>query len=121
MAIVYQNDVAGKICANSECGWKPLGEFAPARLLGMPIGDGYKSRCRDCFNAQNVTNERQNQINIKKPHASMLKQIKNIFKTSNVLIKRQILAVECSQGEDVREFVYFCLHLRDIGIAPKAG
>ena len=52
MAIVYQNDVAGKICANPDCGWKPLSEFAPARLLGFPIGDGYKSRCRDCFNAQ---------------------------------------------------------------------
>ena len=52
MAIVYQNGVAGKFCANSECSWKALSEFAPARLLGMPIGDGYKSRCRDCFNAQ---------------------------------------------------------------------
>ena len=52
MAIVYQNDIAGKICANPDCGWKPLSEFAPARLLGFPIGDGYKSRCRDCFNAQ---------------------------------------------------------------------
>ena len=52
MAIVYQNCVAGKICANPECGWKPLSEFAPARLFGMPVGDGYKSRCRDCWNAQ---------------------------------------------------------------------
>ena len=53
MAIVYQNDVAGKICANPDCSWKPLSEFSPARLLGFPVGDGYKSRCRDCFNAQN--------------------------------------------------------------------
>ena len=52
MAIVYQNGIAGKICANPECGWKPLSEFHPARLLGMPVGDGYKSRCRDCWNAQ---------------------------------------------------------------------
>ncbi|MCB0120274.1 MAG: HNH endonuclease [Anaerolineales bacterium] len=52
MAIVYQNDVAGKICANPECGWKPLSEFAPARLFGLPVGDGYKSRCRICWNAQ---------------------------------------------------------------------
>jgi 5-methylcytosine-specific restriction endonuclease McrA len=52
MAIVYQNDVAGKICANPECGWKPLSEFARARLLGIPVGDGYKSRCKDCFRAQ---------------------------------------------------------------------
>src|SRR6266498_4086901 len=52
MAIVYQDGVAGKICANPEGGWKPLSEFAPARLLGIPIGDGHKSRCRKCFNAQ---------------------------------------------------------------------
>ena len=52
MAVVYQNGVAGKICANPECGWKPLSEFHPKRLLGMPVGDGYKSRCKDCLNAQ---------------------------------------------------------------------
>lgn len=52
MAIVYQNGIAGKICANPECGWKPLSEFHPRRLLGIPTGDGYKSRCRDCLNAQ---------------------------------------------------------------------
>lgn len=52
MAIVYHNGVAGKICANPKCGWKPLDEFAPARLSGLPVGDGYKSRCRLCWNAQ---------------------------------------------------------------------
>lgn len=52
MAIVYQNGVAGKICANPECGWKPLSEFHPKRLLGISIGDGYKSRCKECFRAQ---------------------------------------------------------------------
>jgi 5-methylcytosine-specific restriction endonuclease McrA len=52
MAIVYQNNVAGKVCINSECGWKPLSEFHPRRLLGIPVGDGYKSRCRECWNAQ---------------------------------------------------------------------
>lgn len=52
MVIVYQNEVAGKICVNPECGWKPLSEFHPRRLLGIPVGDGYKSRCKDCFNAQ---------------------------------------------------------------------
>ena len=55
MAIVYQNSVAGKICTNPECGWKPLNEFAPRRLLGIPAGDGYKSRCKDCFNEQKRT------------------------------------------------------------------
>jgi len=52
MAIVYQNGIPGKICANPECGWKPLSEFHPRRILGIPAGDGYKSRCKDCFNAQ---------------------------------------------------------------------
>ena len=52
MAIVYRNGIAGKYCANPECGWKPLNEFGPARLSGKPVGDGYKYRCRDCFNAQ---------------------------------------------------------------------
>jgi 5-methylcytosine-specific restriction endonuclease McrA len=52
MAIVYQNGVAGKICANPECGWKPLSEFAQRRVLGVPVGDGYKARCRECWNAQ---------------------------------------------------------------------
>ena len=52
MAIVYQNGIAGKICANPECSWKPLSEFSPARLHGVPVGDGYKYRCRDCLNAQ---------------------------------------------------------------------
>lgn len=52
MTIVYRNGIPGKICANPECGWKPLSEFHPRRILGIPAGDGYKSRCRDCFNAQ---------------------------------------------------------------------
>ena len=52
MAIVHQNGVAGKICINPECGWKPLSEFHPRRLLGFSVGDGSKSRCRDCFTTQ---------------------------------------------------------------------
>ena len=52
MAIVYRNGVAGKICANPECGWRPLSEFAPARSLGLPVGDGYKYRCRECSRTQ---------------------------------------------------------------------
>ncbi len=52
MAIVYQGGLAGKICANPDCGWKPLSEFLPRTLHGLPTGDGYRSRCRDCFNAQ---------------------------------------------------------------------
>ncbi|HEX9838706.1 MAG TPA: HNH endonuclease [Anaerolineales bacterium] len=52
MTIVYQDGFPGKICANPDCGWKPISEFHPRRLLGIPAGDGYKSRCKDCFNAQ---------------------------------------------------------------------
>jgi len=52
MTIVYRNGVAGKICANPECGWKPLSSFPKRRLLGKAVGDGYKSRCRDCSNSQ---------------------------------------------------------------------
>ena len=55
MAIIYQNGTAGKICANPQCGWKPLSEFSPRRLLGKPVGDGYKYRCRECANAQGRT------------------------------------------------------------------
>jgi 5-methylcytosine-specific restriction endonuclease McrA len=52
MAIVYQSGVAGKICANPECGWKPLANFHRRLSHGKPVGDGYKSRCKDCFNTQ---------------------------------------------------------------------
>ncbi|HSG45352.1 MAG TPA: HNH endonuclease [Anaerolineales bacterium] len=52
MAIVYQNGIAGKICVNPKCGWKPVSEFHPRRSLDKPVGDGYKSRCKDCWNAQ---------------------------------------------------------------------
>lgn len=53
MAIVYRNHIAGKICANPECRqWKPVSEFHPARLLGIPVGDGYKSRCKECLIAE---------------------------------------------------------------------
>ena len=52
MTIVFQNGISGKICANPECGWKPLSEFAERRIHGKSAGDGHKSRCRDCWNAQ---------------------------------------------------------------------
>jgi len=60
MTIVYQNGIPGKICANPECGWKPLSEFHPRRILGIPAGDGYKSRCKDCWNAQARTERTAN-------------------------------------------------------------
>lgn len=52
MIIVYQSGIAGKVCANPECGWKPLSEFHPRRLLGILVGDGYRARCKECLNAQ---------------------------------------------------------------------
>ncbi|MEK7312557.1 MAG: HNH endonuclease [Chloroflexota bacterium] len=53
MAIEYRDGIAGKVCANPECNqWKPLSEFHPRRLLGLPVGDGYKSRCQGCMNAE---------------------------------------------------------------------
>jgi 5-methylcytosine-specific restriction endonuclease McrA len=55
MTIIYQNGIAGKVCANPECGWKPLNEFHLRRSLGVPVGDGYRSRCKDCWNAQSRT------------------------------------------------------------------
>jgi hypothetical protein len=55
MDIVYQNGVAGKICVNPECGGKPLNEFPKRQVHGKPVGDGFKARCRDCWNAQSRT------------------------------------------------------------------
>jgi len=52
MVIVYFDDIAGKVCANPDCGWKPLSDFSHRRQGGYLVGDGYKSRCRDCANAQ---------------------------------------------------------------------
>lgn len=53
MAIEYRDGIAGKVCANPECNqWKPVSEFHPRRLLGLPVGDGYKSRCQGCMNAE---------------------------------------------------------------------
>jgi 5-methylcytosine-specific restriction endonuclease McrA len=53
MMIEYRNGIAGKICSNPECNqWKPLNEFHPQRLLGQPVGNGYKSRCKACLNAE---------------------------------------------------------------------
>jgi hypothetical protein len=81
MAIVYRDGVAGKICANPECGWKPLSEFGPAR----GHGDGYKSRCRNCFNAQsraeyaaNIEKYRESQrkyVGANKDHYRELKRV----------------------------------------------
>ena len=49
MTIQYRDGIPGKVCANPDCRqWKPLDQFNARRLLGVRIGDGYKSRCKDC-------------------------------------------------------------------------
>lgn len=56
MALEYRNGILGKVCANPECSdWKPVSEFHPRRLFGIPVGDGYKSRCKACSRAQQRT------------------------------------------------------------------
>jgi 5-methylcytosine-specific restriction endonuclease McrA len=53
VAIQYREAIPGKICANPECRqWKPLDQFHAQRLLGIRIGDGFKSRCKDCTNSK---------------------------------------------------------------------
>lgn len=52
MSIEYRDGIAGKVCTNSACReWKPLKEFHPRRLRGVPAGDGYKAQCKACLNA----------------------------------------------------------------------
>ena len=52
MTIEYRNGVPGKVCANPACReWKPLSEFHRWRSRGMPLGDGYKAKCKACLNA----------------------------------------------------------------------
>ncbi len=81
MAIVYRDGVAGKICANPDCGWKPLSEFGLARSLK----DGHKSRCRECAREQ-AREERlaklehyqeveRNYVNAHKEHYGELKRV----------------------------------------------
>ena len=90
MAIVYQNGIAGKICANPECGWKPLSEFHPRRLLGLPVGDGYKSRCRECANAQsraeyaaNINEYRETQRNYVGANKEHYRELKRAHQKAN--------------------------------------
>jgi 5-methylcytosine-specific restriction endonuclease McrA len=86
MAIVYYNGVAGKICADPDCGWKPLSEFGLAR----GHGDGYKSRCRECFNAQkrseraaNLEHYRETQRNYVNAHRKHYQELKRAHRHSN--------------------------------------
>ena len=61
MAIEYREGIPGKVCANPACRqWKTLDQFGARRLLGIRVGDGFKSRCKDCMNederAKRLTN-----------------------------------------------------------------
>ena len=91
MAIVYQNGVAGKVCVNPECGWKPLSEFPTRRVMGMPAGDGYKSRCRECWNAQSRAEYAANIDKYRAAQQNMSRQTKSITVSSSVSIKQKIL------------------------------
>jgi 5-methylcytosine-specific restriction endonuclease McrA len=43
--------ITGKVCVGCQ-EWKPVSEFSPLRSHGKAIGNGYKSRCKACSNAQ---------------------------------------------------------------------
>jgi 5-methylcytosine-specific restriction endonuclease McrA len=90
MAIIYQNDTAGKICANPECGWKPLSEFYHSSLHGRPVGDGYKSRCRECARAQgraeraaNLEHYRAVEREYAKAHEEHYRELKRSHRQAN--------------------------------------
>ena len=101
MAIVYQNGIAGKICANPECGWKPLSEFHPQRLLGKPVGDGYKYRCRECANAQSRAEYAANIDKYRNTSESMLRLTKIITANSSALTKKKILKSTMRRSESI--------------------
>jgi 5-methylcytosine-specific restriction endonuclease McrA len=90
MAIVYQNGVAGKVCANPECGWKQLSDFSPATWLGVPVGDGYRARCRKCANAQsrdeyatNIDKYRETQRKYVETNKEHYQELKRAHKKAN--------------------------------------
>lgn len=62
MAIIYKNNEPGKVCTNPQCAqWKPLSEFHPRKALGIiPMSDGYKSRCKECINAEKRDKRKEN-------------------------------------------------------------
>jgi 5-methylcytosine-specific restriction endonuclease McrA len=43
--------IMGKVCVGCQQ-WKPVGEFSSLRWKGKPLGNGYRSRCKVCSNAQ---------------------------------------------------------------------
>jgi 5-methylcytosine-specific restriction endonuclease McrA len=43
--------IKGKVCVGCQ-EWKPVSEFSPLRSDGKAIGNGYRSRCKACSNAQ---------------------------------------------------------------------
>lgn len=97
MAIVNQNGIAGKICANPECGWKPLSEFSPARWLGLPVGDGYRARCKKCTNAQsrdeyasNIEKYRETQRKYVEANKEHYQELKRAHKKANPERYREI-------------------------------
>lgn len=47
MAIVERDCIGGKVCGTCH-EWKPLNEFSPKIVRGLPISDGYQYRCKAC-------------------------------------------------------------------------
>jgi 5-methylcytosine-specific restriction endonuclease McrA len=43
--------ITGKVCIGCK-EWKPVSEFSPLRWKGKPLGNGYRSHCKACSNAQ---------------------------------------------------------------------
>jgi 5-methylcytosine-specific restriction endonuclease McrA len=43
--------IMGKVCVGCQ-EWKPVSEFSPLRSHGKAVGNGYRSRCKACSNAQ---------------------------------------------------------------------
>jgi 5-methylcytosine-specific restriction endonuclease McrA len=46
-----QPAITGKVCVGCR-EWKAVSEFSPLRWKGKPLGNGYRSRCKTCSNAQ---------------------------------------------------------------------
>lgn len=48
MAIIERDGIPGKVCIHC-AEWKPLSDYPPRVLYGVPKGDGYQSYCRACY------------------------------------------------------------------------
>lgn len=86
MAIIFQDGVAGKVCANPDCGWKPLNEFGKATTSR----DEHKSRCKVCSRAQARAERaakpeqyRETKQNYMETHKDHYRELKRAHKQAN--------------------------------------